>query len=240
MGTLSPKYLKEYFTSKLNPCHSYSILKYEYVNIRRVWNFSYFMVNDYPEIPLLMYDSQKEIKKADTTLEIIEQAIATLRNEEDHENCLLLLLISRYYLYSGTLIQIRFEDFGTDRDSKRFLNIFSKWKRRYEAIYVDEETFEAVRELKGFRLQFKKQQYETKRSWGKDLKAKERFIFPVQRSSIGKRLQNGFNGKIPDFSSTLQKIISVSRIKHAINSEVCAQHHLGTNIYGSHEHFLQL
>ena len=84
------------------------------------------MVNDYPEIPLLTYDSQKEIIKADTTLEIIKQAIATLRNEEDHENCLLLLLISRYYLNPGTLILIRFEDFGTDRDSKRFLNIFSK------------------------------------------------------------------------------------------------------------------
>ena len=82
------------------------------------------MVNDYPEIPLLTYDSQKEIKKVDTTLEKIEQAIATLRNEEDHENCL--LQISRYYLYSGTLILIRFEEFGTDRDGKRFFNIFSK------------------------------------------------------------------------------------------------------------------
>ena len=43
-----------------------------------------------------------------------------------------------------------------------FKNIFSKGKKRYEAIYVDEEIFEAVRELKGFRMQCKKQQYETK------------------------------------------------------------------------------
>ena len=218
MGTLSPKSLKEYFISKLNSCRCYSNLKYEYVNIRRVWNFSYFMVNDYPEIPLLMNDSKNESNKVDITTEIIEKAITTLRSEEDHENCLLLLLISRYYLYPGTLILIRFEDFGTDKDSKRFLNIFSKGKRRYEAIYVDEETFEAVRELKGFRMKCKRQQYETKRSCWRDLKIKGWFIFPVQRCSIGKRLQNGFNGKIPEFSSTLQKIISVCRIEHVISN----------------------
>ena len=99
-----------------------------------------------------MNDFQKESKKVDISTEIIEQAITTLKSEDDHENCLLHLLISRYYLYPGTLILIRFEDFGTDKDGKRFLNIFSKGKKRYEAIYVDEETFEAVRELKGFRM----------------------------------------------------------------------------------------
>ena len=79
--------------------------------------------------------------------------------------------------------KIRFEDFSTDKDGKRFLNIFSKGKKRYEVIYVDEETFEAVRELKEFRMQCKKQQYETKQSWWKNLKIKGWFIFPVQRFS---------------------------------------------------------
>ena len=99
----------------------------------------------------------KKSKKVDITTEIIEQTITTLRSEDYHENWLLLLLISRYYLYLGTLIQIRFEDFGTNKDSKRFFKIsFLKEKKRYEAIYVDEETFEAVRELKGFRMKCKK------------------------------------------------------------------------------------
>ena len=52
--------------------------------------------------------------------EIIEQAITMLRSEEDHEICYLLLLISLYYFYPGTLILIRFEDFSTDRGGKRF------------------------------------------------------------------------------------------------------------------------
>ena len=79
-------------------------------------------------------------------------------------------------------------------------------------------------------MQCKKQQYEAKRSWWKDLKIKGLFIFPIQRCSIGKRLQNGFNGKIQEFSSTLQKIVSVCRIEHVKNNQVGAQHHLGTNI----------
>ena len=164
MGILNPKSLREYFTLKLNSCRSYSYLRYEYVNIRRVCNFSYFMVNDYPEVPLLMNDSQKEIKKGEVSTETIRQAISKLKNEEDHENYLLLLLISRYYLYPGTLTLVRFEDFCTDYDGKRVFNIFVKERRRYEAIFVDEETFEAVRGLKQFRLSCKKQQYETKRS----------------------------------------------------------------------------
>ena len=184
----------------------------KYVNIRRVCNFSYFMVNDYPEIPLLMNDYQKEIKKGEVSTETIRQAIEKLRSEEDHENYLLLLLISRYYLYPGTLTLVRFENFGTDEDGKRILNIFVKGRRRYETIYVDDETFEAVRGLKQFRLSCKKQQYETKRSWGKNFKVKGWFIFPVQRCSIGRRLQNGFNLKIPEFSATPQKIsISVQK-----------------------------
>ena len=164
MGILNPKSLREYFTLKLNSCRSYSHLRYEYVNIRRVCNFSCFMVNDYPEVPLLMNDSQKEIKKGEVSTEMIRQAISKLKNEEDHENYLLLLLISRYYLYPETLTLVRFEDFCTDYDGKRVFNIFVKERRRYEAIFVDEETFEAVRGLKQFRLSCKKQQYETKRS----------------------------------------------------------------------------
>ena len=126
MGVLNPKSLREYFILKLNSCRSYSNLRYEYVNIRRVCNFSYFMANDYPEIPLLMNDSQKEIKKGEVSTETIKEAIAKLRNEEDHEIYLLLLLISRYYLYPGTLTLVRFEDFDTDKDGKRVLNIFAK------------------------------------------------------------------------------------------------------------------
>ena len=56
------------------------------------------------------------------------------------------------------------------------------------------------------------------------------YFFPVQRCSIGKKLQNGFNGIIPEFSSTLQKIISVCRVEHVISNQVRSQHHLGTNI----------
>ena len=59
---------------------------------------------------------------------------------------------------------VRFEDFVTDKDGKIVLNIIIKDRRRYEAVYVDEETFEAVRGLNQFRLSYKKQQYETKRS----------------------------------------------------------------------------
>ena len=239
MGVLNPKSLKEYFTLKLNSCRSYSHLRYEYVNIRRVCNFSYFMVNDYPEIPLLMDDSQKEIKKGEVSTETIRQAIEKLRSEEDHENYLLLLLVSRYYLYPGTLTLVRFEDFGTDKNGKRVLNIFVKGRRRYEAIYVDEETFEAVRGLKQFRLSCKKQQYETKRGWGKNFKVKGWFIFPVQRCSIGRRLQNGFNLKIPEFSATPQKIISAWRRDFAAKSETRAQRQQQTSILNDYPYSLQ-
>ena len=95
---------------------------------------------------------------------MIEQAISILKNEGDYENCLLMLLISRYYLYPSTLILIRFEDFGTNKDGQRFLKIFIKARAMYEVINVDDETFEVVRELKRSRLSLKKQQYETKRS----------------------------------------------------------------------------
>ena len=93
----------------------------------------------------MMDDSQKEIKKGEVSTETIRQAIEKLRSEEDHENYILLLLVLRYYLYPGTLTLVRFEDFCTDKDGKQVLNIFVKGRRRYEAIYVDEETFEAVR-----------------------------------------------------------------------------------------------
>ena len=57
---------------------------------------------------------------------MIEQTISILKNEGDYENCLLMLLISRYYLYPSTLILIRFEDFGTNKDGQRFLKILSR------------------------------------------------------------------------------------------------------------------
>ena len=239
MGVLNPKSLRGYFTLKLNSCRSYSHLRYEYVNIRRVCNFLYFMVNDYPEIPLLMNDSQKEIKKGEVSTETIRQAIAKLRSEEDHENYLLLLLISRYYLYPGTLTLVRFEDFGTDKDGKRVLNIFVKERRKYETIYVDEETFEAVRGLKQFRLSCKKQKYETKRGWGKNFRFKGWFIFPVRRCSIWRRLQNGFNLKIPEFSATPQKIISACRRDFAAKNETRAQRQQQASILNDYTHSLQ-
>ena len=211
MGILTPKCLKEYFWVKLNSCRNYSSLKYEYVNLRRVWNFSYYMVNDYPEVSLLCDERPKDHKKCKINRQKIDETIKLLRDEGDHENCLLLMLISKYYLYPGVLILIRFEDFRTSNNGERLLNIFIRGKMRHEEIYVDEETFIAVRELKKLRLNCKKQQYETKRSWGKGHKIKGYFIFPVQRCSIGRRLQNGFNGKAPEFSSSLSKIISICK-----------------------------
>ena len=95
---------------------------------------------------------------------MIEQTILILKNEGDYENCFLMLLISSYYLYPSTLILIRFEDFGTNKDGQRFLKIFIKSRAMYEVINVDDETFEVVRELKRSRVSLKKQQYETKRS----------------------------------------------------------------------------
>ena len=201
MGNLTPKNLKEYFVVKLNSCRDYSNLKYEYVNIRRVCNFSYYMVNDYPQLNLLMDETPKETKRFEINKETIERSIVMLREEGDFENCLMLILISKYYLNSGVLTLVRFEDFGTRKDGRQFLNIFIKRKMRHEMIYVDEETFAVVRELKKSTLANKRQQYETKRSWGKSCKIKGHFIFPVQRCSIGRRLQNGFNGIIPEFSS---------------------------------------
>ena len=97
-------------------------------NIRRVWNFSYYMANDYPQIPLLEDWSLKVIKKCEINREMIEQTILILKNEGDYENWLLMLLISRYHLYPSTLILIRFEDFGTNKDDQRFLKKFYQSK----------------------------------------------------------------------------------------------------------------
>ena len=220
MGILTPKSLKEYFWTKLNSSRSYSALKYEYINIRRVRNFSYYMVNDYPEISLLNDEPPKDHRKCEVSKQIVEETIIQLKEEGDHENCLLLMLISKYCLYPGILTLIRFEDFSTGSNGERFLNIFARGKMRHEMMHVDEETFKAVSELKNLRLGFKKQQYETKRNWGKGHKIKGYFIFPVQRCSIGRRLQNGFNGKIPGFSSSLSKIVSVWRRKEEIENRV--------------------
>ena len=63
-------------------------------NIRRAWNFSYYMANDYPQIPLLDDWSLKVIKKCEINREMIEQTISILKNEGDYENCLFMLLIS--------------------------------------------------------------------------------------------------------------------------------------------------
>ena len=137
-----------------------------------------------------------------------------LKDWGDHENSLLLMLISRHYLYPGALILNKFEDFGTANDGRRFLNIYSKGRARHEKIYVDEEIFPVVIELKCLRLSYKRQQYETKWNGEKGYKIKGYFIFPVQRCSIGRRLQNGFNGRISVFSSPLAKIISCVKRKN--------------------------
>ena len=75
-------------------------------------------------------------------------------------------------------------------------------------LFIDEETFAVVRELKKSRIGRKKHQYETKRSWGKDWKIKRCLAFPVQRCSIGRKLQNGFNERVLEFSSNPLQIIA--------------------------------
>ena len=211
MGILTPKNLKEYFLSKLNSWREYSGLKYEYVNIRRVWNFWFYMINDYPLINLLIDQVPKHVSKWDINRETIEMTIIILRDEGDLENWLMLSLISKYHLYPNILNVIRFEDFGTKKDGKRFLNIFERRRMRHIMLLIDEETFAVVRELKKSRISRKKHQYETKRSWGKDWKIKGCFVFPVQRCSIGRRLQNGFNGRVPEFSSNPLQIITACK-----------------------------
>ena len=211
MEVLTPKSLKEYFITKLNACREYSSLKYEYVNIRRVWNFAFDMMNDSPKIDLFTGKLQMEVKKLKISKDVVFKAISTLRGEGDFENCLMLSLISKYQLLPGILVLIRFEDFGTGKDSKRFLNVFERRRMRYSMIYVDEETFGAVLGLKQTRLNRKRRQYETKRGCGKGCYVHGYFIFPAQRCSIGGRLQNGFNGRIPEFKSSTQEVISICK-----------------------------
>ena len=165
------------------------------------------MVNIYPQMSLLATEILAKTAQAPVDREAIERAILRLRNEGDLENCLMLILILRYRLFLSALVLIRFEDFGTRRDGRRFLNIFAR--KRYDAVLIDEETFAVVRGLKKLRQSHKRQQYETKRRWSEDRRVTEYFIFPVQRCSIGRRLQNGFNGRIPEFSSSPQSIIQV-------------------------------
>ena len=211
MGEVTPANLNEYFTSRLNSCREYSKLKFEYVNIRRVWNFSYYIGNDYPKIKLLMSEISQNIKRADVNRELIQRSILHLKNDWDFENWLMLSLISKYSLFPSILVLIRFEDFWTREDNSLFLNVYSKQRMKHEAILIDEETFSMVRELKNARLNHKKQQYETKRGWGKGYHIRGYFIFQAQRCSIGRRLQNGFNGKIPEFSSSPLKIMAACK-----------------------------
>ena len=67
-------------------------------------------------------------------------------------------------VYPGTLILKRFEYFGTGKDGKHFLNILSPRKKRYEAISIDDETFEAMCKLQKSRFNCRWQKDETKRS----------------------------------------------------------------------------
>ena len=177
------------------------------------------MANDYSQTPLLEGWSIKVIKKSEIDREMIEQTTLKLKNEGDYENWLLILLISRYHLYPSTSILIRFKDFGTNKDGQRFLKIFIKVRAMYEGIYVDDKTFEVVRELKRSRLSLKKQQYE-KMKLNKRLQSQRKVIFPVQRCSIGRKLNSGFNGKLSKFSSTSLKIISLCKREDIGNSQI--------------------
>ena len=133
---------------KLDSCWRYSSLKYEYANIRQVWNFSYYIANDYPQICLLADEPQNNINKIEINKEKIKKAIIMLKDGGDHRNSLLLMLISRHYLYPGALILIMIKDFGAAIDGRRFLNIYSKGRARHEKIYVDKEISSAVRQTK--------------------------------------------------------------------------------------------
>ena len=84
---------------------------------------------------------------------------------------------------------------------------------RHIMLLIDEETFAVVRESKKLRISKKKHQYETKRSWGKDWKIKGCFVFAVQRCSIGRRLQNGFNRRVPEFTSNSLQITAACKEK---------------------------
>ena len=79
--------MKEFLVAKLNSCRGCSNLKYEYENIRRVCNFSYYMVNDYPQLNLLMNEAQKETKMLEINKETIERSILIFREKGDFENC---------------------------------------------------------------------------------------------------------------------------------------------------------
>ena len=126
-----------------------------------------YMLNDYPQLNYLMGEVQKEIKKLEINKETTERSILIFREEGYFENCLMLILISKYYLNSDFLTLVRFEDFGTRRDRRQFLNIFIKCTIWHEMIYVDEETFAVVRELKKSTLANKRQQYKTNSCWRK-------------------------------------------------------------------------
>ena len=85
MSVLNPKSLIEYIKLKLNSNRSDAYLIYGNVNIMRFWNFAYFMMNDNPQIPLLINDLQNEIKKDEQRTETIRKSITKLRNEKDHK-----------------------------------------------------------------------------------------------------------------------------------------------------------
>ena len=50
----------------------------------------------------------------------------------------MLSLISKYYLYPSILNLVRFKDFGTKKDEKKFLKIFERWRMRHIILLIDE------------------------------------------------------------------------------------------------------
>ena len=150
------------------------------------------MVNDFPQIDLFTGKLQMKVKKLKISKAVVDKAISTLRGEGDFENCLMLSLISKYQLHPGILVLIRFEDFGTGKDSKWFLNVFERRRMRYRMVYVDEETFGAVLGLKQTRLNQKRRQYETKQGCGKGCYVHGYFIFLLKmfnREETSERIQ---------------------------------------------------
>ena len=105
-----------------------------------------------------------------------------------------------------------FKVFGTGKDTKQFLNVFERLGMRYRMIYVDEETFGTVIGLKQTRLNRNRRQYETKWGCGKDCYVHRYFIFPAQRCSIGRKLQNRFNERILEFKSYTQRLYQYEKL----------------------------
>ena len=122
--------MKDYFWVKLNSCRRNSSLKYEYFNIRQVWNFSCYIANDFPKINLITDEPQKDNNKIEVNKEKIMEVAISIKTEW-------LWKFSASNVDFKTLslskcLNFGFEDFGTENDERHFLNIYSKGSARHE------------------------------------------------------------------------------------------------------------